>query len=452
MKFASTVRRAAALGCLLVAAPNAASGSSGDFVFTTMPPFPFPVPHFPTMTAAADLDGDGLADLVSPGRNTEGRVHVLRNLGNGIVEIQQTLELGGHTDWAGLGDLDGDGTIDLALAVRNGPRGLAIRSGIGNGTFATDGQFVGGARDLRGIELVDLDNDGNLDIVGVDYEAARLRIYRNDGSGAFTEDESMRLIPHSGSFVFSGYVTSADLDGDGWIDVIATATGGGRIMQFRNRGDGTLEPAINRRVPPYNELQPGLINTIAVDANNDGAIDLVSPWIIAFLGEVVGVLPNDGAGNFDEVQTSPGSPMGITFYGDAADLDGDGKPDLAVCHALPGILGLKRNLGDFQFAPPQLFPLSTFVRHVLPVDMTGNGVIDLVAIDAPVNTLHILINETPQGLAGLAGGDPPPDGRRPDPAPLPLPDPRWRRQLATEVDLDAADRGTSIGLWLMERR
>lgn len=435
----------------------AASAATASFTFVQIPPVVFPGPHFPTMTVGGDLDGDGLPDLVSPGRDPKGLVHVLRNMGDGVVEIHQTLELGGMTDWAALGDLDGDGTLDVALAIRNGPRGLAVHLGNGDGTFDTAGAFYGGSRDLRCVELADLNNDGDLDAVAVDYEAHVLRIYRNAGNGVLAPDAPIRLVAHQGGFVNAANVAVADLDGDGFKDVVVTATGAGRIIQMRNRGDGTFETAINRRVPPINGYQPGLINTVLVDVDGDGAIDLVSPWIMGFLTQLIGVLPNDGDGNFDQVLSSEGVYAAASFYGAAADLDGDGKPDAIVGHALPGVIGISRNLGGFAFDAPQIIPLCVFVRHILPIDMNGDGTIDIVAVDAPEHILSVLLNVTPPPDGGSAevGEAVAAAAARGGTLPATTTNAERRNRPAPEradvgIPKDSAD-GRDIGLWLQER-
>jgi len=438
---------------LICCALLASSLAHGQFTFVPQPPVLFPSTHFPTMTTGADLNGNGLSDLISPGRDPEGLVHILRNLGDGIIEIHQTLELGGHTDWASLGDLDGNGQLDLALAVRSGPRGLAIRYGVGDGTFTTAGQFLGGARDLRCVELVDLNLDGSLDAVAADYVSGVVRIYRNEGPGGalgtLVEDEPIRIVPHAAGFVYPSHLTFADLDGSGAPDLVVTSTAAGRVTTLRNRGDGTFEPGINRSYEPVDGFQPGLLNTIAKDFDGDGAVDLATPWLVGFLGQLIAVSANDGAGNFDEPVLSPTIYGSASFFGTAADLDGDGLPDLAVGHALSGVLSISRNVGDFQFAPAQSITIGTFVRHVLPIDMNGNGVLDLVLSEAPENFLQVLINTTEQasGAASAppAAAEPTARRERPD-------EPIVWTDDGLKLRWEHSRNGADIGLWLQEQR
>jgi len=436
------------IGCAIGAGPIA----HGSFDLLPLPPFLLPNNHFPTMTAGADLDGDGLTDLVVPGRGGEGRVQVLRNLGGGVLAIHQTLDIGGQTDWAALGDLDGSGNLDLVLALRNGPRGLMVRQGLGDGTFTTAGQHLPDARALAGITLADLDNNGSLDAVAVDYSAGVARIYRNDGTGVLAQDQPIRLIAHTGGVVSAGHVVATDLDGDGHPDLVVTATGGGRVVTMSNRGDGTFEPAINRRYQPVENYQPGLINTVAADINGDGSIDLLSPWLMGFIGQLIAVLPNDGAGEFGPPIVSQSVYGSASYFGAVADLDGDGLPEVMVGHALSGVLSIGRNIGNYAFASPQVIPIGTFVRHILPMDMDGDGVIDLVAADAPSHLLHVLINGTEQIQGGLAAGVPGNSGAI-NSAPVrvaPSRDP-WRRELEAAIPFTSID-GADIGLWLLERQ
>ncbi|RCT53986.1 VCBS repeat-containing protein [Winogradskyella sp. KYW1333] len=119
-----------------------------------------------------DFDNDGLLDLFIGNRSVPGayglapQSYILKNKGNNIFEIYAKARFGMITDskWA---DLNNDGLVELVLAGDWMP--ITIMS------FTDDGKFIDKTRDFgmgetngmwNSIEIMDLNNDGNLDIIG----------------------------------------------------------------------------------------------------------------------------------------------------------------------------------------------------------------------------------------------------------------------------------------------
>ncbi|MGE3618793.1 MAG: FG-GAP repeat domain-containing protein, partial [Gemmatimonadales bacterium] len=192
----------------------------------------------------ADLDGDGLVDLIVLG--ADGVPTLLGNTGERrfVPRVAGFARVPGARALA-LGDYDNDGAIDLLVA---GSGGVTAWRNEGDGGFARDpgatrGLAVSGLTDPV-LGLTDYDNDGWLDVAvaGRDGAGAGLvRLRRNEGGGRFG-DRSTVLPPDLP--LFAALVT-VDLGGDRDPDLIAAGPAGVRFL--RNDG-GNLNLAVELRL------------------------------------------------------------------------------------------------------------------------------------------------------------------------------------------------------------
>ena len=221
----------------------------------------------------------------------------------------------------------------------------------------------------NGVGLVDVNNDGNLDIVlvnGARFEGGSRPsvLYTNRGGGKFVET----LLPTTG---WSQGVCAGDVDRDGFTDLLITAYGGNQLL-LNQRGQFRAAP-----FPPT----PEAFNTGCsfVDYDHDGDLDVFVASYVSFslpavlkaakidpcswLGVSVFCGPrgfatgvnhlfrNEGGGRFTDVSKSAGVALGGLHYGlgaTAADFDGDGWPDIYVaCDSTPSILYRNNRNGTF---------------------------------------------------------------------------------------------------------
>jgi WD40 repeat protein len=180
--------------------------------------------------------------------------------------------------------------------------------------------------------------------------------------------------------VIGNPLLAADLDGDGRLDLVVITKSGLSILY--GNGDGTFAPSVD--LP----LGPGLQEGVAADVNGDGLPDLV--FCHFDLGKVA-VLLNQGGRRFSSpfYYAASDGPVGIT----AADFNGDGKPDLAVACHLSGDLVVLLNRGDGTFLPPVSYGRIDYPGAVLSADFNGDGKIDLAEASLTENVVRILLGD-----------------------------------------------------------
>ncbi|MEM0992071.1 MAG: T9SS type A sorting domain-containing protein, partial [Bacteroidota bacterium] len=284
-----------------------------------------------------DVDGDSDLDLVSG--EYYGTFLYYQNDGSNHF-IQQTgsdnplndLDIG-YDSTPQLIDVDGDGDLDLIsgefygtfLYYQNKPTCVPI--GFEQSVFCGDNTFDGldvGTNSTP--QLVDLDADGDLDLVSGERLGTFL-YYQNDGSNNFTELTGISN-PFNGLDV-GAYSTPqlVDLDADGDLDLISGRSYG-NLLYYQNDGSNNFTELVGT-ANPFNGLDIGNRSTPQlIDFDADGDLDLIS-------GNDDGTFlyfQNDGSDNFTKLTGIPNPFDGLDVGSGSApqliDLDTDGDLDL----------------------------------------------------------------------------------------------------------------------------
>jgi len=160
-----------------------------------------------------------------PGSRTTERVKF------GLEEIITTRADGPRSVFAV--DLDGDGDSDVVSASFNYAT-IAWYKNDGTGQFGDQSVITSTARGAQSVFATDMDKDGDMDILAASGVDDTVAWYENDGDGNFGEPE---IISHMIRNAIA--VRAADLDGDGDPDVITASKSDNEILWFENRTDLT---------------------------------------------------------------------------------------------------------------------------------------------------------------------------------------------------------------------
>jgi uncharacterized repeat protein (TIGR01451 family) len=247
----------------------------------------------------------------------------------------------------------------------------------------------------------DFDGDGDLDLAVADEKNDVVRIFMNDGLGAFTQVQQVAVGDKPTGLAIG------DLDGDGSIDIAVANWGSDDVSLLLNNGAGLFAEA----------ARPGTTGSrpiaIAVgDLDGDGQLDLA---VVHEHSDSVSILVHAGAGIWMEQSSidvaasyAARQPSAIA----AGDLDGDGRLDLVVTNRVRNSLSVLGNLGGGAFALKEEKALS-FVHHPVAVtlgDFDADGDLDLAIVGSVHDTVSILHNAAgalTEGSGGIAVGHTP---------------------------------------------
>lgn len=262
--------------------------------------------------AVGDFNGDGRTDIIANGAY-EGRVYVWLGNGNGTFSAgtSYTTGLTPSIGYMNVGDFNGDGRTDVVTVERNTGM-LSMMFGNSNGSFSAAITYSTGANFETNttVNVGDIDGNGTLDIA-VGRANSSIGVFLNRGDGTLSSILSIAA-PNSGN-----YVTLADYNQDGKLDMISSGNTGNFIMI--GNGDGTFRTAQNLGVN-Y------VLNTVkSVDLNGDGFLDFVGT---TYSSDVLVSVLGNGDGTFRAAQTI-GTIDGPSSFG-FGDINGDGVVEMVV--------------------------------------------------------------------------------------------------------------------------
>src|SRR6266849_4756171 len=177
------------------------------------------VPGQPLRVAVGDLDGDGIPDLVIPIFNSN-MVSVLLGKGDGNFQNPQTYLVDSYCQAVAVGDFNGDSFLDAAVVgqVADGGNGMAsILLGKGDGTFPAARSYDAGTYP-NFVAVGDFNGDGHPNLAVADFDAPNgtVSILLGTGDGNFRAAKAYAV---GGA---PGFITVADLNGDGALDLVVT--------------------------------------------------------------------------------------------------------------------------------------------------------------------------------------------------------------------------------------
>ena len=337
-----------------------------------------------TQVASADLDGDGLPEVITLATRIEsferqiGHLKVYRQTAPGVFAAPVDHVLARYPWRFTLGDLDGDGHVDLVVTHPDLTQLSWLRQDPARPGELLAPVMLDAAMDVYTAALGDFDGDGRQDIVASGWPMQWLR---QDPAqpGRFLAP----LLLDAGHWVIE--VAAADLDGDGRLDL---AAGGGERVSVLLQSDAGVAPALGVATTAGGRVVRHLA---AEDLDGDGRSDLMFLYGPNNEGDVLaaetGLLLRDGtaAGFQPLVRTGAANPglMGAAL----GDLDGDGRLDVALGGFWPDGPGTVRKQVVVQraSAAPALQTFATIdmpvaIEPVAIADVTGDSRLDVLAL------------------------------------------------------------------------
>jgi hypothetical protein len=327
----------------------------------------------PASLAIADVNGDGKPDIVVADADTNTFTSVL-NLGNrsfaGVSDIS-SIRAQGQTNLGratAAGDFTGDGKADvLGRVVGSSTLQLLVWPGNANGKFGTPVTSTSTIADYsntsitRVVVAADFNNDGKLDAVVETPSGIATAIGKGDGTF------NIGIIPG----ISSVFRAVGDVNGDKILDIVSQDGGTDFNIQVSlGKGDGTFQ----KPTTVTGNFYPGYLYT--ADLNGDGKDD-----IVASIGQVLsggifvsypGILLSKGDGTFGApiLLSSPGPALAFA----SGDFNEDGKTDLTYNDGSKTYVCLGNGDGTFQKCLQYVFSASA----LYVVDVNGDGHKDLV--------------------------------------------------------------------------
>ena len=306
-----------------------------------------------------------------------------------------------------IADLDGDGRPDVIVA--GGTVGvISIYQNVGTngvlnaGTFAAPVQIsVGNNGSAAGLAVADVNGDGKLDLIVSDNINNQVAIFQNQSSGGLLTPGSFAAPVYLATGTDPRQVVVRDLDGDGFPDIICVNVGAGTVSIFRNLGSPGLLTS-NSFAPRVDLALAGNSEGVAVgDLDGDGRPDLALADSSGFISLFRNLCTpgNIGVSTFGarvDLPAQSGSENVVI-----GDLDGDGKPELIASAYLPQTMSVYRNLSvpgsltTNSFAAPVDYGLAGRGHTIALADFNGDGKPDIAEVTELASALSLFQNIGP---------------------------------------------------------
>ncbi|HXQ25150.1 MAG TPA: FG-GAP-like repeat-containing protein [Candidatus Acidoferrales bacterium] len=392
------------------AGANVQGVSSVNFPTTT-----FATGATPAFVAATPLRNSSISDLVvANSGDSPGSVTVLLGdgAGNFAPPAQIPPQVGADPVWIATGDFNNDTKLDLAVANK-GSNTVSILLGNADGTFTAGTDVKTGASPVSVVaaDFHDKTPMHPLDLAVANQGDDSISIFEGKGDGTFPTFTLLQLpTGFEPTALAAVHFTSS-----GHVDLAVTSTNKtdntGIVSIFLGNGDGTFtQPALS----PF-AVGDSPVFVTAADLDGDGILDIATanngPATATNLGNSVSILLGqaDTSGNPTGTFAPPvaerdfpagNGPGSIAV----ADYNIDGRPDLAVADSGDSAVSILLNLGGGLFGPNFELPVGTAPVSIATADFNTDNKPDVVTANSGSNNVSVILNTSSFGTGnGLPG-------------------------------------------------
>ena len=331
----------------------------------------------PVWTELADLNGDGILDLITSVFGTDS-VTVQRGEGDGTFGPATPILIAtgfGPSEVHAV-SLRGNSTLDLIVGSFNTNQ-IAVVLGNGNGTFQAPVFYTVGSATNTPTSLTtgDFNHDSNLDVAVANTGDNTVSILTGNGSGSLTPSGppiNVGSIPEA--------IRAGDFNDDGYSDLA--------VADYR---DGTVSILLNQQNGSFSAT-PVTVGTgpQSVAITGSGTSQLIA--VANFGSNNVSILKNNGSGTFTgQPPVSVGlGPDEVRF----ADINGDSIPDLVVANYTDGTLNLAKGSGGGPYTVLGPFTIGTKPYSAAAGDLNADGTPDIVVANCFSNNTGVLLGGT----------------------------------------------------------
>jgi uncharacterized protein YjdB len=296
-----------------------------------------------------------------------------------LPEVTTSTGASSHPDWTELADVNGDGILDLITSIY-GTDSVSVQLGNGDGTFGTAASIlIATGFGPAEVHAVSLRGNGTLDLIVGSANLNQIAVLLGNGGGTFGSP-TFYTAGSSGNTAPS--LTTGDFNDDGNLDVAVASAGGNTVSVFLGNGSGGLTasgPAIIVGNDP--------VAIRAGDFNGDGYSDLA---VANFSDGTVSILLNNQNGTFTSTAVGVGS--GPSSGPQALAINGTGSALLlAVANFNDDTISEFTSKGDGTLGTQTIAHVGNGPDAVNFADFNNDGIEDLVAANSTDGTLSLVI-------------------------------------------------------------
>jgi glucose/arabinose dehydrogenase/fibronectin type 3 domain-containing protein len=254
------------------------------------------------------------------------------------------------------------------------PQSLGATSGT-TASFAPQVPYTAGTNS-HSVATADLNGDGKLDLAVVNAGSDNVSVFFGAGNGTFGTQTAWAVGDEPKS------VKIADLNGDGTPDLVTANQGDGSASVLLGTGSGAFSPKVD-----YPACNNNKAHEVAVaDFNRDTRPDLA---LTCHGNNFISVLLGNGDGTFGAATnfTVGSAPHSIV----ALDFNGDGNPDVAVANLNSDNVSVRLGNGTGGFAAAVNYTVGDGPHGIRAGDLNADGKLDLVTVNEFSNNVTVLL-------------------------------------------------------------